>query len=412
MKPNEFTAGVAVEDITPPLEVGLLISSVEGRWTRFQSVRLPLKARILVIGPPHDRLAIVSLDLLGLSATVVGCWADFKARLSSLLPADRILITCTHTHNAPETLGLSDLYESEAFSTWIATVQKRIRRGIDVAFMSAQSCSVRIADFEVGDYSLQRRISTADGMVISDSLQPISKDLMELGPVDRRIHVVQFKSLQGNVISTMVHAVCHPVHEMCLPQVSSDYPGELCASLDASRACGISLFLNGAAGDINPTTVSCGHETAAAHGKAIAAVVKGSVAHAERIEPLPFAFRTEEIMLEPRKFEGAPDVKNCIARVAVLRLGSFSFVFLPGEPFVAIALEIEKASPFGKTIVVGYSENSVGYIPTIAAFDEGGYETGPGKWSFVQPNAEILIRRTISTMLSDLYSLKLEGDGS
>ena len=72
---------------------------------------------------------------------------------------------------------------------------------------------------------------------------------------------------------------------------------------------------------------------------------------------------------------------GCIARFSALRIGSLAFLFLPGEPFMETAWAIEKDSPFEHTIIVGYSENNIGYIPTEEAFGLGGYEVGPGKWS-------------------------------
>ena len=49
MNESSLQAGASVTDITPPLEVGLLTSSVNGTYAPFESVRLPLKARVLVL---------------------------------------------------------------------------------------------------------------------------------------------------------------------------------------------------------------------------------------------------------------------------------------------------------------------------------------------------------------------------
>ena len=64
-----LAVGAAVREITPPLEVGLLMSSVEGRWQQFDGVRKSLLARAVVLdgesaAGTFQRVAIVSLDFL------------------------------------------------------------------------------------------------------------------------------------------------------------------------------------------------------------------------------------------------------------------------------------------------------------------------------------------------------------
>ena len=75
-------------------------------------------------------------------------------------------------------------------------------------------------------------------------------------------------------------------------------------------------------------------------------------------------------------------------RIAAARIGDAIFVFLPGEPFIELASTIRKASPFPFTAVMGYSEDYIGYIPTDQAFENGGYETRPGRWSRLAPGSE------------------------
>jgi neutral ceramidase len=97
-----------------------------------------------------------------------------------------------------------------------------------------------------------------------------------------------------------------------------------------------------------------------------------------------------------------PLPENCIVHISVANLGGLAIVFLPGEPFVQTGLDIEDSSPFEHTIVTGYAENSIGYVPPASAFDEGGYETGPGKWSYLNIYSERIIMKTAGEMLASL----------
>jgi neutral ceramidase len=61
--------------------------------------------------------------------------------------------------------------------------------------------------------------------------------------------------------------------------------------------------------------------------------------------------------------------------VQVLRIGEAAIVAVPCELFAEYGLQIKAASPCRPTLVVGYANGIVGYVPTARAFEEGGYET-------------------------------------
>jgi hypothetical protein len=76
----------------------------------------------------------------------------------------------------------------------------------------------------------------------------------------------------------------------------------------------------------------------------------------------------------------------------VLAINDTAFVGVPGELFVELGREIKKRSPFKHTYVVELANDYVGYIPTRAAFEEGGYEVLDARSSKVAPEAgEIII---------------------
>lgn len=383
-----LSAGVASCDITPPLAVGLLTSAVNGTYAPFDSVRMPLKARVLVLRHDGEAPVVwVALDLLALTDTSVGGWDRFKQALAGGLDPERIVLTYTHTHSAPESVGLSGLYLTEAYRHWLAALEGAVREAIGEALGQLQPVEVFYSAGELEGFSLQRRIPTPDGIVMSDSVQPIAPELMARGPVDRRVHFVRFQTLSGAALATLVQAACHPVHEMCLPHVSPDFPGEMCAALDASKAAGMALFLNGAAGDTNPPTVSGGPDEARRHGRALAGLALGPL-HWQKADSRVFHFARETWSYIPRAGSGVDNPGDAIARCSVLRIGAFALVFLPGEVFTETALALREASPYPETIVGGFGENNIGYLPTEKAFDEGGYEIGPGKWSFLPRGAD------------------------
>lgn len=401
MSQSELYAGAAVTDITPPLEVGLLTSSVKAEYASFESIRTPLKARVLVLQSGKEKLAVVALDLLSLTDTSVGGWENFKAAMAGRVPAANIVVCCTHTHSAPESGGLTALYQTPAFVEWLKKMQQDIRAAIDTAAGQLQPCRISVATAVLEGYSLQRRIRLPEGMVISDSLQPVSEALMNGVPVDRRVKAVRLTGEDQQCIATIVQAVCHPVHEMCIPLVSADFPGELCRELEQSGQHGTVLFLNGAAGDINPPTVSMGAAYAKAHGVAMAELV--AALEPQQLTDTVYSFQRHAIPFTIRNGSGITNPLDAMARISLLHLDSLALLFLPGEIFVETALEIEQASPFEHTIIAGFSENNIGYVPTPHAFEEGGYETGPGKWSFLEKNAGERIKEAAIDLLQQQF---------
>ena len=98
-----------------------------------------------------------------------------------------------------------------------------------------------------------------------------------------------------------------------------------------------------------------------------------------------------------RKEESAADV---ITWVQALRIGDLALVSAPGELFVELGMEIKRRSPFGQTIILELANDSIGYIPTRRAFEEGAYE----------PEASILVsgegERIVETALDLLAQLR------
>ena len=55
------------------------------------------------------------------------------------------------------------------------------------------------------------------------------------------------------------------------------------------------------------------------------------------------------------------------------------------DAFVEFGLAIKAASPFPITAVVGLANDHLGYLPTRAAFADGGYETWRSSISWTAP---------------------------
>jgi hypothetical protein len=417
-----LAAGAASSEITPPLEAGLLMSSVEGRWAPFTRVRKPLFARAIVLEEtasddplaPHRRVAVGSVYLLALSGKALGGFDSFRSQIvaaaEGVVVADDIVLACTHTHTAPESAAITDLYRTEAFRQWSRLLAESIGKTIAAAAAAMVPCELRYGSTIAPGLGIHRRIKTTAGIKMSHPAPSADTVVSREGPTDDSVNVLWLSDRGGAVIAAVVNATCHPVYEMCNPEVSPDYPGELCACLEAAHPGAVALFLNGAAGNVNPTGVSAGAERARLHGQRLFAAVQraASTAVVERRPALALHRRVFEV--PSRLPDGANRESNVYATVAALRLGQASLVFLPGEPFAETGNEIRAQSPFRFTAVVGFSEETIGYIPTDQAFIEGGYEVGFGPWSYLEPGCELIIRQRAVGLLLELAADRKESD--
>ena len=391
-----FGVGASRAEITPSLDVGILMSSVERLWAPFQGVRTPLYARTVVMEAGGRRVALSSLELLGLSDLTVSGYPAFKARICAasggvVAPKDLIL-TSTHTHAAPSSLGLTDLYQTLQFRVWLDEVVEKIGQSIQRAAEAAVPCRLAVASEEVDGLAVYRRIKTADGIVLSHPPPPPDVVIARDGPVDNTVRLAAFLAADDQPVALLVNATCHPVYEMCIPNISSDYPGAMSATLESLLPGATALFLNGAAGNINPPTVSSGAEEAIRHGQRLAGVVEALLSDLRPVDGFDIRTGRRQLELPARTLSGMPDACSLRVELACMRVGDAGFLFIPGEPFVETGLAVHAASPCKSTFVAGYAEDWIGYIPTDRALVEGGYETGPGAWSRVGRGAEEMVR--------------------
>jgi neutral ceramidase len=82
--------------------------------------------------------------------------------------------------------------------------------------------------------------------------------------------------------------------------------------------------------------------------------------------------------------------------VRFLTIGDTMVWAAPVELFSEIAVAVRNRSPFPRTFYFGYTNGWFGYLPTSAAFDEGGYE--PATSVFTKAAEADLIER-VSTYI-------------
>ncbi len=360
-----------------------------------------LWAKALVLDDGARRYALVACDVIEAPAAVVE-----KARMlvqeQSGIPAEHVFISATHTHTAPDVAG--------AFAEWLPG---RIAAAVSAAAQAMQPARFAAAAGSEPSLVFNRRFFMTDGTVGWNPGKLNPRIVRPAGPVDPRVSVVTVDSDSGAPIATLVNYALH-LDTVGGTEFSADYPYTLSRLVSGARGGGITIFTIGCAGNVNHIDVSDarpqkGHEEAARIGTVLAGQVIRTLAALEpagrprlrmarTVLSLPVTpHKPEEVewsraiaarwdqgdklpFLDIVKARRILDLESrhnapCRAEVQVIAAAdNIAWVGLPGEIFVELGLDIQRASPFRHTIVVSLANGSLGYFPDQKAWKEGNYE--------------------------------------
>ncbi|MFH0920348.1 MAG: hypothetical protein V1913_08280 [Fibrobacterota bacterium] len=261
------------------------------------------------------------------------------------------------------------------------------------------------------------------GACAPDAAVPAGKFMLNR-PVDRRLHLWVLKDADKNPLAAVLRANAHPVmvsQKWVKNVISGDYPAVAMHRISSALGAPC-LFINGAFGDTRPLqseysfaerdrfgalcaeTVLAAPEqnvpTAELNGAfletwiPVRADVGASPEEARRLQkecqtqgpatPQEKKKRKErldvlKLTVEDLEKHGesafltATDLSTgrMPARFHAWRLGPMKLVTLPGEPFVKVASDLERATG---ALAVGVTDASSGYLPDVESFPRGGYE--------------------------------------
>jgi hypothetical protein len=406
-------AGAAETIITPP--AGVDLSGYAAREGPSTGVHDDLWCRAVVLGDGVARVALVSLDLLGLDFPL-----DQAIRRAVTagtgINREHILLNCSHTHSGPSsaTVGLYGLGEPDQQYT-----DGLPARVADTVALAANCLRPVIGAFGAAPVriGINRRERTPDG-TITIGRNPD-------GIVDEAVRVLRISDSAGKDAAVLFNHACHGTTLGGTNLlISSEWMGEACERLQARLDAGmIPVFLQGCCGQINPDREGEDRSFREVErlGGMMADAVLTAMAQAEQADLRPLRARLEHIPLplqdppDPatakadlgraqreleqaqreqanpywiRACEGQVEYAKWVLSLAerkarnltlefaveVLAMGDVALVGLSGEVFFDFAEQIAAASPFRHTMVLGYSNGCTGYVPNAEAFAEGGYE--------------------------------------
>ncbi|KPJ62220.1 MAG: hypothetical protein AMS15_04730 [Planctomycetes bacterium DG_23] len=390
--------GFAETDITPPVgthKIGWKKDIVSDR------VLDPLFARTAVLECAGEKVAFVQLDTLSIRWSQV---SDIRQRIAQMyaFPARSIMVAATHNHAGPAVANAGDVKRDDAYIQSLVT---------KVVFMFGQVLT-NMQEAEIGfgnsfefDVAYNRRVIMRDGTVRTHGKFTAPGALCIEGPIDPELAVMVARTKAGKLLGAIVNFTCHPTHHGSEGALSAGFPGVLAMQMK-SRGCLVTLYLNGASGNIThidprrPALRKSKEEIGAILADDVSSIlarmeyrtevklgsrsktiqlpfrkitekeIKGTAKGAQRF--IDSAIYDREI---PRQIERIRRMGTQPAEVQVIFVDEYAFVAIPAEYFVQHGLRIKEKSHPRHALIVGHANGMVGYVPHKEAFLRGGYET-------------------------------------
>lgn len=454
MPESEFLVGAAKTAITPPLHVPYLGS--DPRQGVFEGVHDALHARAAVFENPETAVAVLSADALGLSADLLGPGRDFvtevrqRAAEGTGLDPSAILLAATHAHSTPETYGITRIWERDDCRAWIETLADQLATTIQLAWRDRRAARLSLGCGQITGMSGNRRMRDTQGRLFSANRKPDDAQIADRGALDESVTVL-LAERDGAGPVVLSNFACHPVTVQVQPLVSADFPGVAAAiveeALQSSACC---LFVQGAAGDINPIRDDSREwRDVETYGMMLAGTTLHAVGQARLsapFEPPTIRSARESLALEAREAPGLDEAGDALAaaegalaevgeehpdyarrraaarqarevyrltqfgsghvsaEVQAIRLGDAAIVGFPGELFCGLGLQTKEQSPARATIIAECANGCLGYLAPREAWEIGGYEVSLGAWCRLAPGGAERLVEAAGRLLDELFS--------
>jgi hypothetical protein len=417
-------------DVTPPVGHPLC-----GGW--IEAVRGtddPLKALGVILLGMGQPVVLCAVDWTGLRNEAFEAWRRAVARTTHTT-TQRVAVHCVHQHNAPfadvEAERLIQKAEQPASSLDLRFFNRVVEQVAAAAQNSLARTSawthIGIGQAPVFQVASNRRILGPDRRVrftrTSSTRDPKVRAEPE-GLIDPQLKTLTFWN-EKRALAALHYYATHPMSYYGDGRVSSDFCG-LARQRQQDDMHIFQVYFTGCAGNITAGKYNNGDPKNRPVLRdrirdAMAAAWKTTRRHPIR----EFAWRSEAVLLPPRTENSftAEESRRVLANpkesrarrnnaafqlawleriqrpidITCLDLGAAQVVHLPGEPFIEYQLATQQLRPKSFVCVAGYGDGGPGYIPTAAAYLEGGYEPTV---SLAGPKSEAILNQAIANVVN------------
>lgn len=447
-----FLAGAATANITPQLGGGLVGNF--GTPPPAKYVHDELHARCFVLDNGDMRIALVVIDSIYISREILD---EAKRQVSEAtdLPADQMLMSCTHTHSSVAARWPNPLKPEKEFTEYQQFVAHRIADGVRNAIHNLQPARVAWGSADLPGQVFSRRWLMKPGSAVYSPFGELEQvkmnpgnraDLLEpASPIDPEIGFLAIETVDGQPLGLLANYSLHYVGGTGRNHISADYFAMFCDRiqelLDADRLqpSFVAAMSNGTSGNINNNDYSkprkrrqryeqmrlvadqCAEAVFAQYGKlqwhdwvplgmrqqelelGVRKPTPAQLAHAKKVLADPD--HRDEFPHERNYARKAIQLLNSPDTVSIIlqavRIGELGISAIPFEVFTETGLELKAANPFKSSFTMELANGGYGYLPTPEQHRLGGYETWLGT-SKVEVRATVKIVDTLLEMFAEL----------
>jgi len=439
-------AGTAAVDISPVTLPALR----NGGFLQASSDRVddPLFARCLVLCDGKETLALVIVDSCAFSRTL----CDEIKRLATRdtgIPANRILISATHTHTAPSTLDLC--LGCGRDDAYVRFVPARVARAIAEAHANLRPAKLGFAAVDGSEFTNCRRwITRSDrmgtdpfgGRTVRAMMHPGYQNpnyVSPAGPIDPWLSVVSVVDAEDDApLCIMANLSMHYFGSGS--GFSADYYGDVVRLLEAriGKLSGkqtdgfVGIMSQGTSGDLHWMDYSQPRRNIGRqqYAEGVADCILQAFGTIEHRSDLSLAMAEKRPVIgrrtpSPARLAWARPINSARGDVPprnrtevyaqqaewihenpreevvlqAVRIGELGITATANEVYGITGLKLKRQSPLATTFNLELANGCAGYIPPPEQHRLGGYTTWPARSAGLDERAEPLIVETLLELL-------------
>ncbi|HSH93151.1 MAG TPA: LamG-like jellyroll fold domain-containing protein [Roseimicrobium sp.] len=436
----EFKAGAAVVDVTP-LRFPVLVNG--GMTSRsLDKVKTPVNARALTLADGKEQLVIVVVDSCMMGRELLD-EVKALAQKRTGIPTDRMLISATHAHSAPASMGCLG---TDADPAYVPYLRAKIVEAIVAAQAGLEPAKIGYAKGNASDFTALRQWILRPDRMAEDPFgnRTVRANMHagrnwddvtgEAGPKDPDLYLVSIQSRDGHPLAVLGNFSMHYFSDT---DISADYFGLFSEGLkqriapDSGKVgrAFVGIMSHGCSGDIwrrdytKPATVWNDKLSIDDYTKGLLDIAMKAYEGIRYREDVDIAMAETRMTLNYRvpdaqRVEWAKGVmagvtnrlvktqpeiyareqlflhekKKTEVVVQALRIGDIGIATTPCETYAVTGLKIKAASPLPHNIVIELANGGDGYIPPPEQHAFGGYNT----WAARSAGLEVLAEPKIA----------------
>ena len=432
----EFKAGAAVIDVTPPVLPVLVNGGMTSRSV--EKIKTRVNARAIVLADSKSQLAIVVVDSCMMGRPLLDEAKALAAKRTGI-PTDRLLISATHSHSAPASMGCLG---TDADPRYVPLLRDKLVEAIAAAQANLEPARIGFAKIDAADFTALRQWIRRPDRIAEDPFgnKTVRANMHagrvwddvtgEAGPKDPDLALISIQSRAGRPLAVLGNFSMHYFSDA---DISADYFGLFAEGLKARIAPEatpgkppfVGLMSHGCSGDIwrrdytkpesewNPKLTIDDYTKGLldlamkAYG-GIQYRADVDLAMAERRMTLKYRVPDKQrLEWAQRVMAGVTNrlvktISEVYAReqillheaqqteivVQALRVGDIGIATTPNETYAITGLKVKAASPLRHNLVIELANGGDGYIPPPEQHLFGGYNTWAARSAGLEVMAE------------------------